>query len=127
MSLQVWPCALTNELLLEICPYRQNRYSCILSRADSGILSGYLLEAAALVERGADGHPRGMLWKSAFPSGRLVSSGWCVRVASEQTTVQVELISLSRRHYSVSVNPNWALEIACQLWVHSTAAVLAEK
>jgi len=66
MSLQVWPCALTNELLLEICPYRQNRYSCILSRADSGILSGYLLEAAAFVERGADGHPRGMLWKSAF-------------------------------------------------------------
>lgn len=126
-TLCVSPFSFCNLLSLAIRPYGRNQYSCHLAPEESGILSSYFLEAAALVERGAGGHPQGLLWKSAFDSGRLVSSGWCVRVATEQRTVQVELISSARRHYSVSVGPDWALEVACQLWVHSTSTVLDEK
>ncbi len=124
MSISVSRLSFSAGVYLEICPYLRNCYSCELSPMESRLISDDLLQAAALVERGSGGHPRGLLWKSAFDSTRGLSSGWSVRVATEQATVHVELISPARRHYSVSVNPNWALEgVACPLWVHSAAVV----
>ena len=119
-TLCVSPLSLCNLLSLEIRPSSRNKYSCHLSTEDSAILSNYFLQAAAFVERGAGGFTQGIFWKSAFASTRRVSSGWYVRVATEQRTVQVELISAASRHYGVSVEPDQALEAACQLWVHST-------
>jgi hypothetical protein len=97
--------SLSGEFWLEISPYSRNRYSCALSREDSRILSSYFLEAAALVERRVGGSSHGLIWAPAFDSGRLVSSGWCVRVSTEESTVRIELVSLARRHYSDSVHP----------------------
>jgi len=128
MSLNISPLSSRAGAYLEVCPRGRNRYSCHLSPTESSVVSDDLLQAAALVERGAGGHQQGLLWKSAFDSTRRVSYGWCVRVATEQRTIQVELISPAWRHYSVSINPTWALEgAACPLWVHSTAMVLAEE
>ena len=86
MSISVSTLSFSAGVYLEICPYSRNRYSCHLSPTESRVVSDDLLQAAALVERGVGGHPQGLLWKSAFDSTRRVSSGWCVRVTTEQRT-----------------------------------------
>ena len=126
MSISVSHPSFCGGVYLEICPYCRNCYSCELSPMEGRLVSDDLLQAAALVERGAGGFGRGLFWESAFHSTRWLSCGWSVRVATEQKTVHVELVSPAWYHYSTSTSKDWALEIACQLWVHSAATVLAE-
>ena len=107
----------SGQVHLAVRPSSCNYYCCHASAAEARALSNAVINCAACVGRRCGGWYDGIFWRSSYKS--LLDIGSCEVVAVESCSTGVRLTISRKRSYSITIDLSGALELACQLWVHS--------